>query len=66
MRDRQIDRQSLAVFGAIDTPARAILRAVDLRMFGRGQLAAVGCAVGMNLLVDALLAILEARGLTRR
>ena len=47
------------MFLAIDLTACAILLAVDLALFLAGQLAAVGLTIRMNLLVDALLAILR-------
>jgi hypothetical protein len=51
---------------AIDLAAGAILFAIDLRVFLPGQLAAVSRTVGTDLLVDALLAVPEARYERRR
>lgn len=48
---------------AIDLAAGAILFAINLPVFLPSQLSAVGLAVSVNLLVDALLAILGASSL---
>src|SRR5258708_22078375 len=52
----------VVVLLAIDLAAGAILFAIDLAMLLRRQLSPVGCAIGANLLIDSLLAILGARG----
>jgi hypothetical protein len=54
------------VLGAINCVAGAVLRAIDLRVLLRRQLAAVGRPIRMNPLIDALFAIFEPRGLTSR
>ncbi len=48
---------------AIDLAAGAILFAIDLRVLLPGEPAAIASAVGTDLLVDALLAVLVAGGL---
>jgi hypothetical protein len=48
---------------AIDLATGAVLLAVDLLVFLPGEFSAVGLAVGVNLLVDALLAVLSAGSL---
>jgi hypothetical protein len=49
---------------AIDLTAGAILLAIDLSLFLVGQFATICGAVGANLLVDSLLAVLSASGLS--
>jgi hypothetical protein len=53
------------VLGAVDRAAGAVLRFVDLRFFGAGELAAVRLAIGADLLVNALFPIFQTRGLRR-
>lgn len=53
---------AVIVLLAIDLTAGAVLFVVDLGALLTGQFAAVGLAIGADLLVDALLAILGASG----
>ena len=47
----------------MDLAAGAVLFAVDLAMLLPGQPSAIGLAIGVDLLIDALFTILHARGL---
>jgi len=49
----------------VDLAAGLVLRFVDLLLLLHGELAAVGLPVRGDLLIDALLAIFELRGLPR-
>jgi hypothetical protein len=47
------------VFFVVDIPRRTILFTIDLRFFSGGQLAAIGGAVGADLLIDPALLIFQ-------
>jgi hypothetical protein len=53
---------AIVVLLAVDLTAGAILLAVDLALFLAAEFASVGLAIGVDLLVDALLTILGAGG----
>ena len=64
-RDQVLFRLDVVVvFLAIDLTAGAVLLAVDLAFFLTSQFASVGLAIGMDLLIDALLPIFSAGGFT--